>query len=684
MATVLIVDDRPVNRDLVRTVLGYQGHATIEAASGSEALQVLHDHKPDLVVSDVLMPGMDGYELARAIRADALIRDVPVLFYTANYVESEIRPIAAAVGVDRIVSKSGDLTELVQAIDDALGTAAPPLPQTMPSEEEFSREHLRVLNAKLLEKITELEEAARLHQMVESIVAVGEDPTWDAVLHRVAASARTLVGARHASLVTVATDTRPSEVVHAGGDRMFAARVDALAAGADVPASPGAHVVPIRIDAQVCANLVLAPSDPDGFTQAEQKLLATFARAAGIAVANSQLYEDARRREEWLAASADVTSTLLTVDAAEAGRLIASGARRVLGADSSWVIVPSGTGRVVIEACDGDWTMLLHDRELTTAEAVLFTEISSSSHPVVIADAQLDERTGAAARLLQLPIGALLAVPLRASGHSYGVLYIAHRAGGPQFNPLDVEMARAFAGRAALTLESLRAEEDRQRLHLAEDRGRIARDLHDVVIQRLFGMGLRLERLRGELPPEAADEIGGVTDDLDRTIDDIRTTIFSLRAQDSSAPSLRSEVLKIVEPASFLLTFTPRLRIEGPIDSAVPEHVHPQLLATLSEVLSNAIRHAHATHVDVRITVDGAGLTLRVTDDGRGVPAERVESGLANLRRRAADLRGTMVLGTGPDGRGTELVWQVPLDTAGGRTATGSMLESIPDAIRFN
>ena len=683
MATVLIVDDRPVNRDLVRTVLGYQGHETIEASGGSEALRMLRDRHPDVVVADVLMPGMDGYELARAIRADAETRAIPVVFYTANYVESEIRPIAEAVGVEHIVSKSGDLSELIHAIDDTLGTSAPLVADPMPSD-EFSREHLRILNAKLLEKITELEEGARLHQMVESIVAVGDDPSWESVLRRVADAALKLVGARHVALVTSPTDARPAEVIHVGSDRMFAARVDALAAAISHAAIPGALIVPIRIGGDIFGNLVLAPSHDGEFNSSDQRLLATFVRAAGIAVANSQLYDDARRREEWLAVSADVTSTLLTADAVEASRLIAAGARRVLGADTSWVIVPAGPDRVVVEACEGEWAALLQDQTLSTAEATLFAEVTRSSHAVMIADVMHNDRTRPIVDRLGLPFGPMLAVPLRAAGHSFGALYVANGAGGSVFSALDVEMARAFAGRAALTLASARAEEDRQRLHLAEDRNRIARDLHDVVIQRLFGMGLRLERLRAQLPPAAADELSSVTDDLDRTIDDIRTTIFSLRGSDPSVPSLRAEVLKIVEPATFLLTFAPRLRLEGPLDSAVPEDVSAQLIATLSEALSNTIRHAHANHVDVAIRVDGSGLTLRVTDDGRGVPAQRHESGLANLRRRAADLGGTMVLGTGPDGRGTEIVWHVPLDDPGEQPDTAPVLESIPDAIRFN
>ena len=123
MATVLVVDDRPVNRDLVRTVLGYYGHVTLEAGDGAEALVLLARERPDLVLTDVVMPGMDGYQLARAIRSDPASQGVPVLFYTANYLTQESHPNAAAHGVTRIVPKTGDLTALIEAVDDALREA---------------------------------------------------------------------------------------------------------------------------------------------------------------------------------------------------------------------------------------------------------------------------------------------------------------------------------------------------------------------------------------------------------------------------------------------------------------------------------------------------------------------------------------------------------------------------------
>jgi two-component system, cell cycle sensor histidine kinase and response regulator CckA len=123
MAKVLVVDDRPINRDLVRTVLGYYGHETLEAGNGATALELLRRQHPDLVLTDVVMPIMDGYQLARAITSDPDSYGIPVLFYTANYLAAENIPLAAANGVSRIVPKTGDLAAIIEAVQDALGEA---------------------------------------------------------------------------------------------------------------------------------------------------------------------------------------------------------------------------------------------------------------------------------------------------------------------------------------------------------------------------------------------------------------------------------------------------------------------------------------------------------------------------------------------------------------------------------
>jgi signal transduction histidine kinase len=425
----------------------------------------------------------------------------------------------------------------------------------------------------------------------------------------------------------------------------------------------GYLVVPIRIDGETFGSLVLRQAPGTEFTSGDKHLLETLARAAGVAIANSQLYDDARRREEWLAASADVASTVLASEPAKAMGLVASGARRVVGADMAWVAVREADD-VVVGAWDGRLPDAFARQIVPVAEAVLFNEVSTTGQPVVIDDASRDERVRTPEHVHGF-VGPLLAVPLVASERTLGVLFIGNAQGGAPFGRLDVEMARVFAARAAMTLQFARAAADRQKLTLLADRNRIARDLHDVVIQRLFGLGLRLERIREQQHGRVAAELADINDDLDQTIDEIRNTIFSLRVSGDERASLRGQLLQVVEPFRGLLPLAPRVRIDGPIDNVVPEAVAPHLVASLSEALSNVVRHAHARQVDVVVEVDGGHLTLRVTDDGTGVPEQRVESGLANLRRRASELGGSMRLERRQDRSGTVLVWTVPLSENG-------------------
>jgi signal transduction histidine kinase len=249
--------------------------------------------------------------------------------------------------------------------------------------------------------------------------------------------------------------------------------------------------------------------------------------------------------------------------------------------------------------------------------------------------------------------------PLRASiapfGGARGVLLVAYP--GEARDPDELTLLSLFAGQAAVALDREAARVDREELLLLSDRERIARDLHDVVIQRLFATGLRLQTAAGMVArSEVSERINNAVDALDATIRDIRGAIFELRSPD--ADSLRAEVRSLVDRTAESLGFRPVLRIDGPIDAAVPRDAAGDLLAVLGEALSNVVRHAEATRVEVAITAIGDRLTLVVADDGRGGARER--SGLANLRRRAVERGGTFALET-PQGEGTRLEWAIPL-----------------------
>ncbi len=207
-------------------------------------------------------------------------------------------------------------------------------------------------------------------------------------------------------------------------------------------------------------------------------------------------------------------------------------------------------------------------------------------------------------------------------------------------------------------------------MSLLEDRDRIARDLHDLAIQRLFATGMTLQSARPFVDhPEAAERLGRAIDDLDTTIKIIRSTIFGLREHEptGAAPRLRTRVVEAVDTAAPALGFPPALRMEGLIDTDVPQDVADQVIAVIVEALSNIARHAGAREAEVSVVADDGVLTVTATDDGTGLPPDARGSGLRNLTERAEQLGGTFSAESGPPPRGgTVLEWRVPLPAGHG------------------
>jgi signal transduction histidine kinase len=242
-----------------------------------------------------------------------------------------------------------------------------------------------------------------------------------------------------------------------------------------------------------------------------------------------------------------------------------------------------------------------------------------------------------------------------------GVLTAGRHQGALPLSPPAVEMLITFAAQAGIGLELAEHRRDAQRILLFEDRDRIARDLHDQVIQRLFATGMSLQGAAALMrDPDGAHRIQQAVDALDETIRDIRSTIFSLQSRgEDDPPGLRSRILVVVQEMTGPLGFAPSLRMAGPLDTLVPEHVADQALAALREALANAAKHAQASRVDVAVET-GADLVLTVRDNGVGLQKTTRRSGLANLAERAAELGGTLRTVTA-EGGGTELEWRVPL-----------------------
>jgi len=225
---------------------------------------------------------------------------------------------------------------------------------------------------------------------------------------------------------------------------------------------------------------------------------------------------------------------------------------------------------------------------------------------------------------------------------------------------VDMEMVTSFASHASTALELAEARRDQQRVLLLEDRARIARDLHDHVIQQLFAAGLMVQATAAHLDAERdVATLSDVVTSLDEAIKQIRVSIFQL--QPSSTTGLRSAVLDVVGEVRPALGLDPRLDLDGPLDSLSTDDLVRDVTAVVREALTNVAKHAHATAAQLSIHATTSRLTVTISDDGRGMTATTRRSGLENMRRRAEDRHGSMVVAELPDLGGTTLVWTVPI-----------------------
>jgi signal transduction histidine kinase len=283
--------------------------------------------------------------------------------------------------------------------------------------------------------------------------------------------------------------------------------------------------------------------------------------------------------------------------------------------------------------------------------------------PITTAEVQKDTRASAGPPRFG-GLGPVVAVPMVTDEGVRGAVLLAREEGATPFTQAQTAPLLAFAGQAALALRLAERRRAAEQLTVLEDRDRIARDLHDLAIQRLFATGMTLQSaLRFIDHPEARDRLLRAVDDLDETIRIIRTTIFGLRSGQRRTAGLRARAAAEVEQAAGPLGFTPALRMEGLLDTDVPAPVADDAIAVLTEALSNIARHAAAESAEVALTAAGRRLTLAVTDDGRGVPEGAPRRGLANLAARAERLGGRLTVSEGPRG-GAMLVWDVPLHPA--------------------
>lgn len=548
---------------------------------------------------------------------------------------------------------------------------------------------------------TGADEQARWRLLLDAVISITADVSLDELLHHIVRVASDLVDARYAALGVIGsssgkrlrtfiTDGIGDAEAEAIGDlpeghgllgllidRPEPLRIADIAHHAGSTGFPAHHPpmhsflgVPISARGKAFGNLYLTEKrGTGGFTAEDERVVVALAAAAGVAIENARLHEEAARRERWLSAAARITAQLTTEASEEESlHLIADEAREIAGADLAWIITGPDADRLSLRVMSG------MDIDAAKLQAVpLENTIAGSAvrggMPITVENIAEEPRASGFGVIPIHELGPVTMFPLRdvhATGnmHTHGVLALAWRhEHADVMMDLDADLPATFAGHVALALRLARARRERQQLALYEDRDRIARDLHDLVIQRLFAVGLGLQSLyRRATDPDLAQRIDAAAEDLDEAIRDIRRTIFELGSI-AASDDLVGEVRRLVDRAASVLKFRPSLDVEGPVRLAIPISVRPDLLAVLAEALSNAARHSGAT--EVKVVVRAAHeVTLRVEDNGTGIAPGVVASGLANLQHRA-EKHGGRCLVTSAVPHGTVVEWSVPLPTAG-------------------
>ncbi|MET7640909.1 GAF domain-containing sensor histidine kinase [Streptomyces sp. NPDC005438] len=532
----------------------------------------------------------------------------------------------------------------------------------------------------------------RVHALLESVLSVGRGLELTQVLQRIVEAAATLVEARYAALGVIGPDgKRLSHFLPVGLSEEEITALGPYPTGKGIlgelihhpqplrlpdltqhpssygfpphhPPMRGFLGVPIRVRDEVFGNLYLCDKRDGGeFDSEDETVLSTLAVAAGVAIDNARLYDEARRQQGWLDASGEITRSLLSgTRREEVLTLIAERALELSGSCLADLSVPRNEQRLCVEVALGEDASARLGLDIPVTGTLSGASLTAGQ-PRTSDDLASDRRYAAGPRRVA-GLGPAVAVPLgQDAEQSRAVLLLARPTGAAPFTDEEIGQLLGFAGQAALGLELAERRSSAEQLALLEDRDRIARDLHDLAIQRLFATGMTLQSAVRMIDHEgAAERVGRAVGDLDETIKIIRSTIFGLRVREDTGPGLRARISQAVGRSHSPLGFAPRLVMEGLLDTDVPEPLAEQVLAVLGEALSNAARHARASQVEVTVRAAGGEVLLRVADNGVGIPEGGRRSGLLNLATRAERAGGQLTVRAGDEG-GTELVWRAPL-----------------------
>jgi GAF domain-containing protein len=428
----------------------------------------------------------------------------------------------------------------------------------------------------------------RLRRLLTANRSIVQELSLPAVLRRIVETARDVAGARYAALGVIGADGWLEQFLHVGMDEDAVRAIGELPKGrgvlgalieepkpirltriADDPRSsgfPDGHPemstflgVPIRSRDSVFGNLYLTDrTDGGAFTAEDEELVLALAATAGIAIENARLYEESRRRQEWLRVAAEISRQLLDPEAEYSETLhhIATSVKRLAAADVVTLVRPSHDkpGQFEVVVATGAAERALVGLRYQKRDSIAW-QAMQEGHGVRIE--AVDQKPDVYLHLrLHVPVSQAMALPLRGETGPRGAIVAGRIMPHTAFTEADLDMAETFAGQAAIALELSDARANQQRLGVLEDRDRVASDLHDHVIQRLFAAGLSLQSLTSTANDEVLEQrLTRTVDELDETIRQIRTTIFA--PQENSPRSQRGAALEVVDQIAPLLPVRP-------------------------------------------------------------------------------------------------------------------------------
>jgi signal transduction histidine kinase len=530
----------------------------------------------------------------------------------------------------------------------------------------------------------------RLQRLLDANRTIVSELSLPAVLRQIVQSARETAGAEYAALGVIGSDGLLEEFIHVGMDDATVAAIGDLPKGrgllgaliehpqpirlphiTDDSRSSGFPLghppmttflgVPIRSRDRVFGNLYLTNRlDGNEFTTEDEELISALAATASIAIENGRLYEESRQRQEWLRASGEISRNLLLSEDTEIDTLrrIAVSVKRLAAADVVSVVIPRGESELEVVTAVGIGQEDLTGLRYPPADSIAWRAMQEGRGLIV---QDVDRQSAVFVHLRQaVPVTQAMAVPLMGESGGRGALIAGRIGRHTTFTAADLDMAETFARQATIALELADARAAQQHLTALEGRDRIARDLHDHVIQRLFAVGLGLQSTAGRADePAIRARLAQAVEELDETISQIRTTIFGLH--DTFGDNLlRSRVKAVVEDLEPVLDVRLELTWIGPLDTLVDSSLITDVEAVVREAMTNVARHAQASTLRVTIKADTDRLIVDVSDDGVGIGDSARRSGLANLKNRAQRRGGTLTVENQERG-GLRLQWSIPL-----------------------